>query len=108
MPDVTGKLTEEEKQNAAAWVNRFWVGRSDACPICGDTEWIIGDHLVQPITLGPNSGLLLWGTGYPQAMVISAKCGYTIFINAVMMGLVAQTHGVVASMPTLTEIEPKG
>jgi hypothetical protein len=97
VPDSGGRLTAEEKQKAADWVNRHWTAGSDACPICGSTEWFIGDHLVQPITLGPNNGLLLGGIGYPQVMVISALCGYTMFINAVIMGLAPQVHQVEAS-----------
>jgi hypothetical protein len=56
------------------------------CPFCGDSTWVIADHIVQPITLGANQNLLLGGNvGYPQIMVISAGCGFTAFLNAVVL-----------------------
>lgn len=88
MPDNTGKLSAEEKALISNWLLEKW-GPNRVCPMCGKFNWSIGDHIVQPITLDGNRGLMLGaGVGYPQIMLISNDCGYTVFINAVMIGLV--------------------
>jgi hypothetical protein len=85
MPDQSGKLTELEKQTIRGWLETRWK-HPMPCPFCGDPSWVIADHLVLPITLGGNQDLLMGvGEGYPQVMVISAHCGYTVFLNAVML-----------------------
>lgn len=86
MPDNTGVLTEKDKAKVIAWLGSRGVP-IPACPFCGSREWAIGDHLVQPVTLGPQNALQLGGIGYPQVMLVSQKCGYTAFINAVVVGL---------------------
>jgi hypothetical protein len=88
VPDATGKLTLEEKQRASDWINRHWRGQSQACPICGSNQWTLADHLVQPVTVGAHNALLLGGTSYPHVLVISPTCGYTMMLNAVIIGLV--------------------
>jgi len=85
VPDEAGKLTVEEKTRAAEWINQHWHGTKQ-CPICHQTVWNIADHVVQPITVGQGGGLMLGGIGYPQIQVVSV-CGYTMYFNAVMMGL---------------------
>jgi predicted RNA-binding protein with TRAM domain len=86
MPDESGKLTPDEKTKVVAWLTSF--GRpAPACPICGSENWQISDHLVQPVTLGPKVTLLLSGIGYPQVGIVSVPCGYTMFVNAVMAGV---------------------
>jgi predicted nucleic-acid-binding Zn-ribbon protein len=92
VPDASGKLTAAEKQLAIDWINRHWRGRSQACPICGNTNWTLADHLVQPTTVGAQNALILGGTSYPVVMIISPTCGYTMLFNAVIMGLVPQAH----------------
>ena len=86
MTDATGKLTVEDKAKLTAWFAKFGQP-SPVCPICGDRNWSIADHLVQPVTLGPGFGVQLGGVSYPQAMLIS-KCGHTLFVNAVLSGIV--------------------
>jgi hypothetical protein len=102
MPDPSGKLTPDEKDRAAAWVNEKWRGNR-VCPICGSTRWILGDHLVQPIVLGNKQNILLSGVSYPHLMVISPSCGYTMFVNAVIVGLVEPSSN---EMTTQTSIQP--
>lgn len=93
MPDDTGKLTESDKSKVAEWFNRHRQGRPFLCPICGSGNWSASEHLVQPVTLGAERQLLLGGIGYPHVMFISNPCGYTIFFNAVLMGIVPGTEG---------------
>ena len=87
MPDSGGKLTQDEKQKIADWLKERSQGANPVCPVCGDPHWFIADHLVQPITYS-GGGLSIGGPGYPQAMLVSAKCGYTRFLNAVVIGIV--------------------
>jgi hypothetical protein len=86
--DKEGKLTEQEKQLIADWLATRWPTAQQSCPICNDSLWLISDHLVMPVPLGPGNAIrLLGGIGYPQVMLISAKCGYTRYFNFPMMGL---------------------
>lgn len=89
MPDKDGKLTDEDRNKVIAWLGQYppALGANSPCPICGSTTWMIGEYLVQPITLGPNITIQLGGPSYPQVMLISVPCGYTRFINAVIMGI---------------------
>jgi hypothetical protein len=92
--DTNGKLTAEEKRRATDRINHLWKEENRACPICGDRTWILGDHLVQPLTLGPDGDVLLGGVGYPQVMVISPNCGYTMFLNAVILGIAESSENI--------------
>jgi hypothetical protein len=87
MPEQDGRLTKDEKDDLIRKILSLWKAPHN-CPVCGDQNWIIGDHLVQPVTLGASRSIMLAGTGYPQVMLISSKCGYTMFLNAVVLGAV--------------------
>lgn len=87
MPDATGKLTQEDKEKIKAWLGKFSPGIDSVCPVCKSTTWYICEHIVQPITLNGAQGLQLGGLSYPQVMLNSIPCGYTLFLNAVIMGL---------------------
>ena len=89
MPNKDGKLTDEERGKVTAWLEQYppALGANSPCPICGSDTWMIGEYLVQPVTLGPNIMLQLGGVSFPQIMLISIPCGYTRFLNAVMMGI---------------------
>jgi hypothetical protein len=90
MPDKDGKLTTDEKNRVVQKLQTTWMGSAQNCPICGNSHWLIADHLVQPLTLGPNASIQLGGAaGYPQVMLISVGCGHTLFFNAVMLGVLA-------------------
>lgn len=90
MPDKDGKLTLEDRQKINSYLQKYPVARFSACPICGSTEWMIAEYMVQPVTIGPGGGVMLGGIGYPQIMLISNPCGYTRFMNAVLIGIVVQ------------------
>ncbi len=98
MPGQDGKLTAEDRQKIAAWLARFPTGADSACPMCGSTTWMIAEHLVQPITVGPGGNAFFGGVSYPQVMMISNPCGYTRTVNAVVMGVV-----VVPPIPPIPE-----
>ena len=87
MPANDGKLTDEEKLKLKNWVDRQWKGLKE-CPICRSPQWVIADHLVSPTIFSGGGNLVIGGTAYPLAMIISTPCGHTVFLNAVMAGLV--------------------
>ena len=86
MADSTGTLSIAEKQKILEVISASWSGSSEACPICGKTQWLIADHLVATTTLGPGGAFQLGGQVYPLVMIIS-PCGYTRLFNAVMLGI---------------------
>lgn len=103
MPDPTGKLSEAEKQNISETIEAKWKGRAEACPICGNTKWLIADHLVATTTLGPRGAFQLGGNVYPLVMIIS-PCGYTRLFNALMLGVRPSAEPSEAA-PQLAEVE---
>lgn len=86
MPNKDGTLTDEEKGRVRDHLQAQGIPLP-ICPFCGRRDWIVGDHLVQAVTLGQNAELKLGGIGYPQVMLISPKCGYTALMNAVIAGV---------------------
>ncbi len=86
MPDDNGLLSSAEKERVIAWMQKHETGEF-VCPVCKKKDWLIGDHLVQPITLGQKGSVQFGGIGYPQVMFVSVPCGLTIFMNAVIMGI---------------------
>jgi hypothetical protein len=94
---LTGELSLEDRQFVADWVVKHHPNELE-CPICGKDEWTVGGHLVRPIS-GPPNLANLGGYTYPLVMLISVPCGYTMFLNAVMMGLAKQAAVPTASPP---------
>lgn len=94
MPDPKGKLSDEEKQFIADWLDKNWT-KSRECPVSGHNSWTIADHLVVPMNYRwheAGGGTLLSGEVYPQAMVICTGCGYSVYFNAVKMELFKQAE----------------
>jgi len=81
------ELTSEQKKKVEAYLRDNW-NQSPHCPISGHRNWIIGDHIVAP-PIHSGAGLLLGGPAYPQVMVICGGCGYTMYFNAVKVGIVS-------------------
>lgn len=86
MPDSAGLLTSEEIKKFQDWLAKYQPG-DVVCPICRSTKWIVGQHIVQPLTLAGNMSIQMGGPGYPHILLISNPCGYTIFVNAVIAGI---------------------
>jgi hypothetical protein len=87
MPKKDGTFTPEELAHISNTVNAKWAGRSDACPICGNTHWIIGDRFVTTTNIASNGGIMLGGSVFPMIALISSGCGYTRLMNAIILGL---------------------
>jgi len=84
--DDQNKMSAEQADAAIQWLERHWTGKRQ-CPICGSDQWHVGEHFVTPIVLGRNNGLVLGGTAYPHLIVTSTTCGYAMFVNAVIAGV---------------------
>lgn len=87
MPGQDGKLTPDEYAKVREWLKRFPESENTACPVCKSQEWLIAEHVVQPITVTHGNAFMMGGIGYPQVMLISLPCGYTRFMNSVVMGI---------------------
>lgn len=82
----SGELTKGEKGKVFDWVTKQ-SPKGIGCAICAKREWILGDHLVAaPIFHEGN--MVLGGQSYPTVMLICKNCGHTLYLNAVMIGLV--------------------
>jgi len=89
MPGSNDKITPEEEQKIKDWLAQYKPGADAVCPICESTEWMIGRYLSQTLTIGYSQQTRFGGVSYPYVVLIS-KCGYTMFLNAVMMGIVTR------------------
>jgi hypothetical protein len=87
MPDpFRGTLTPEEVQKAITWLNAHW-GPADKCPMHGgQVSWGVEAQLVETVGYGVMAGR--GRTTYPMLVVICQTCGFTVFVNAVMAGIV--------------------
>lgn len=84
MPDYNGVLTQEERQKIDVWLKKNWhMGR---CPVSNHQNWSLADHVVTPMI---HSGIgLTQESGYPQFMIICQGCGYTLYFNAITVGII--------------------
>lgn len=85
-------LTEKQKIQAKEWINKHSPDDL-TCQVCKTTKWILGDMFVAPPSYIPQTqqgagGISIGGSLYPLVPIICDNCGNTLFINAVMMGLI--------------------
>jgi len=83
MPDYNGVLTNEDRQKIDVWLKDNW--HAGKCPVCNQQNWVLADHVITPM-LYTGVGITQ-GAGYPQIMVICQHCGYTLYFNAVIVGV---------------------
>ncbi len=71
-----------------AWLGEHWKGNR-ACPICGNSHWEMGEELVEVRDCRYGQRFNLDGeVSYPLVVVICETCSYTMFFNAIRIGLV--------------------
>lgn len=89
----TGAFTDAgvDKKAVQKWLQQKWTGPA-SCPISGDNNWTVADDFVQPMKYS-TGGLSIGGRGYPLVMVVCSTCGYTLFLNAIVMGLLGDKRG---------------
>lgn len=68
------------------WIRKNWIKPSN-CPICNMDDWGISDKIIEirPIHEQPES---FSGNIYPYFFIFCRNCGYTIFVNAIIAGLI--------------------
>jgi hypothetical protein len=82
-----GQLNPEDLKKVFDWVISRW-GPTRACPYHPETptHWQIGD-IVQTLPYA-GGNVVLGGRIYPLVTIICMTCGNTVFLNAVVAGLV--------------------
>lgn len=75
------------RERGMAWLNKHWQGQK-ACPICRSNVWSLSDSSVE-IREFHGGNLVIGGSLYPLFFVACNICGYTMFFNAVIAGLVS-------------------
>ena len=84
-------IKEEQRARATDWLNKKWLNVTKQCPICISNQWSVSEVVeVRPYTGG---GLSLGGPVYPTFMVICGTCGYTMFFNAIIAGVLQSPEG---------------
>lgn len=85
MPDNQGRLTADEEKHALDWLNSKWKGKGE-CPICTEDDWALAYSIANMPIYYPD-GIHIGGPTYAFVHVSCKRCGYTLFFNAVAMGL---------------------
>src|SRR4051812_6812671 len=82
-PDRTAMAQSERRDGTIKWLEAHWTN-SRECPICSTAMWNIANVAEMPEFLPdtPPTGQI-----YPLVPIMCSNCGYTIFFNAVHMGL---------------------
>ncbi|MBA7630165.1 hypothetical protein ES703_37679 [subsurface metagenome] len=57
------------------------------CPISKGRHWLVAEHIVE-FRPYARAALVAGGSVYPAVMIICQDCGYTMFVNAALTGLV--------------------
>ena len=65
---------------ALRWLSVQWPIQRRVCPICATRNWAVGDDLIRL-----RSPKLI--AKHPCIVVTCSQCGYTIFFNAHVMGI---------------------
>ena len=82
------RLTDEEKAQVVRWLQARGAGPRE-CTVCLQrNNWVVADDLVTPLPYQRADEVAAASGSYPQAMVVSENCGNTIYLNAVMIGVV--------------------
>lgn len=81
-PQARSAEVEKALVNAAIeWLTEVW-GAQRPCPYCGHTDWSVGT----PYEIQLASGQTL----APHFTVMCETCGNTVFINAILAGIVPE------------------
>lgn len=61
------------------------------CSGCGGIEWAIQNELAFSLLVEPRDGSISRNKGYPMVTVTCKNCGYTVFFNAIQMGIMERS-----------------
>jgi hypothetical protein len=80
------QLQAEQIVKAIIWLEQKWT-EARRCPYCGNPHWEVGTPV--EITLGnPMFGTPIQSPMSPMFPVMCTNCGNTVFINAILAGVV--------------------
>jgi hypothetical protein len=79
---------EYTKERAMAWLGNNW-NTPKSCPICKQNNWTISESLALIPRLIQDGKETAEGLVYPHFLVTCGTCGYTLFFNAVVAGLLS-------------------
>lgn len=84
-------MAKYNKQKFVDFLNQKWNGHD--CPVCGGGPWNVSDDIFE--IRDYNNGNLVIGGGpiIPVIPVTCMNCGNTIFINAILAGVVKRDNG---------------
>ena len=89
MPDATGHLSPVEIRAVIDWLT-LQHGSLYVCPVSRHTEWAVNEYVYQqtiyPIQ-GPTAAHVVSPLPWPVVQLACSGCGYTMFMNAGLMGL---------------------
>jgi predicted nucleic-acid-binding Zn-ribbon protein len=78
-----------EKQCKALLTKLQSFGPVRPCEVCGATAWSVCDQITE--AKGFSSDAAVWAV--PFVLIACSKCGYTRFLNAVVLGVVNAATG---------------
>ena len=88
---IEGKKMKINLKKIEEIVTKTWV---NGCPMCGGRNWNLGEsELVTPIEVKMDRSLALGGKFMPLVPVICAKCGATVFVNALTIDALEDLEG---------------
>lgn len=76
MPNPDGTLTENDIKYIQEWMSKY-SSHDNKCPICGEINWTIGQHLVQSVTANGYGQFQFNAPSYPNVMLLS-PCGILV------------------------------
>jgi hypothetical protein len=85
MEPVTA-ITDAQRSLIADWL-RIKSPTTPLCPLHGETKWIVGKYFAGIPVKDAEEARVHAGPFYPYVTFVCERCGYTMFINAVVMGL---------------------
>jgi hypothetical protein len=82
------QLSQEQQDRIIRKIQQKWVG-PHTCPICKTDKWTLTSHVTSPVRLnGLAGGMELGGQVFPTAMLMCNNCGYLLFFNLILMGVI--------------------
>ena len=86
------------------WVDSHWEGEP-LCAICKNNNWTIGKTIAElrPFLKGK---LSMGGFLYPAVIFSCNVCGYTLFFNAIQLGIVKRPPPIQAEIMIPKELKP--
>jgi predicted nucleic-acid-binding Zn-ribbon protein len=88
MPKPDGKLDESEVKKVIDWLESHqFESKTPQCPFCHTDEWGINEYLTNDTVFIPGKSIVVGAPFYPQVTVMCRNCGYTMFFNAIAMGI---------------------